>query len=131
MQSIRNWYAGLHKPAFTPPDWVFGPIWTLLYLLMGIAAYAVWKRGLSNWQVRHALVMFIVQLALNIAWSVLFFGLHSVVAGLIDIALLWFAIMFTLFAFFKLSTTAGVLMMPYFLWVSFAMILNFSLWLLN
>lgn len=131
ISSIPNWYAGLQKPSFTPPGWLFGPVWVILYLLMGIAAYAVWKSGLSNWQVRHALFIFAVQLVLNLTWSVLFFGLHSIVAGLVDIVLLWIAIIFTMMAFFKLSTTAGVLIVPYFLWVSYALILNLSLWLLN
>lgn len=129
--SIASWYAGLHKPAFTPPGWLFGPVWTMLYLLIGIAAYVVWKQGLVNWQVRHALFLFVVQLVLNFFWSILFFGLHSIIAGLIGIVLLWFAILFTLYSFFRLSPAAGVLLVPYFFWVSFAMVLNYALWLLN
>ena len=130
-QAIPTWYATLEKPAFNPPNWVFAPVWTLLYILMGVAAFLVWRRGWENRQVKIALVAFLVQLILNASWSVVFFGLESPLYGLIVIAALWVAILFTTLSFYRISRVAGVLMLPYLLWVTFAAVLNESIWLLN
>jgi len=129
--SLSTWYTTLNKPSFNPPDAVFGPVWTALYLLMGISLYIVWRRVSHGREVKIALVLFAIQLILNTLWSFLFFGLRSPLAGFVDILLLWVAILFTLLLFFKLSRAAGILLLPYILWVSFAIVLNASIWLLN
>jgi translocator protein len=127
--SPGDWYAHLAKPAFNPPAWVFAPVWTLLYLVMGIAAWLVWReKGMAA---ALALALFLVQLALNAAWSWLFFGLHHIGWALVDLAALWLAIGATLLAFWAHRPLAGLLMVPYLLWVSFAALLNFQLWRLN
>jgi benzodiazapine receptor len=130
-QAIPNWYVTLEKPAFNPPNWVFAPVWTLLYILMGIAAFLVWRKGLENRQVRIALIVFLVQLVLNAFWSVAFFGLESPLYGLFVISVLGIAILLTVLAFFRISRVASVLMWPYLLWVAFATVLNVSIWMLN
>ena len=129
--SVGTWYANLEKPSFTPPNWVFSPVWITLFVLMGIAAFLVWNKGLSDQRVKIALSIFAVQLILNVLWSVMFFGLRSPLAGLIEIAILWIAILLSIFYFLKVSNIAGILLMPYILWVSFAAVLNFSIWRLN
>jgi benzodiazapine receptor len=129
--AIPTWYATLDKPPFNPPDWVFAPVWTFLYVLMGIAAFLVWRKGLGNRQVRTALIVFLIQLILNALWSVVFFGLESPLYGLIVISVLWFAILVTVLQFFKISRVASALLWPYLLWVTFAAVLNSSIWLLN
>lgn len=127
-----SWYAGLAKPSFTPPGWVFGPVWSTLYALMGISAWLVWKRGsLSTPPVRGALLLFAAQLALNAAWSGLFFGLKSTLLGLVGIAALAAAILATIMAFRPISSAAAWLLSPYFAWVCFASVLNFAIWRLN
>ena len=130
-EAIPTWYATLEKPAFNPPNWLFAPVWTLLYILMGLAAFLVWRRGLENRQVRIALIVFLVQLVLNALWSVAFFGLESPLYGLIVISVLWVAILVTVIKFYKVSAVASILMWPYLLWVTFAAVLNSSIWLLN
>jgi benzodiazapine receptor len=128
--SVGTWYAALQKPSFNPPAWVFGPVWTVLYLMVAIAAWLIWlKHGIADAQL--PLALFGLQLALNMAWSVLFFGLRNPGLALVDIALLWLAIVATLVAFWRLSPAAGALLLPYLAWVSFAAILNYSLWALN
>jgi benzodiazapine receptor len=129
--SIPAWYATLNKPAFTPPSWLFSPVWITLFLLMGISLFLIWRRNLAKHTVRIALGFFGVQLIFNIVWSVLFFGLRSPLAGFIDIIVLWVAIALTIFYFLKISKTAGVLLIPYIVWVSFAAVLNGYLWRLN
>lgn len=129
--AIPTWYATLQKPVFSPPNWLFAPVWTLLYILMGIAAFLVWRKGLENRQVRIALIVFLIQLILNTFWSVVFFGLESPLSGLIVILILWLAILVTVLNFFKISRVASMLMWPYLLWVTFAAVLNASIWLLN
>jgi len=125
--AIPTWYAALQKPAFTPPNWLFAPAWLTLYLLMAIAAFLIWRRGLAQKEVKTALLIFAIQLILNALWSVAFFGLKSPLAGIIVIALLWVAILLTILRFFRLSAAAGALLLPYILWVSFAAALNLSL----
>jgi benzodiazapine receptor len=129
--TLGNWYANLNKPPFNPPNWIFGPVWTTLYIMMGVAAYMVWRKGLDDKVVRIALVCFIVQLFLNGIWTPLFFGLHSPLLGLIDIVLLLNAIIVTIFVFSKISRPAALLLIPYLIWVSFATVLNASIYLLN
>src|SRR4030042_104230 len=130
-QEIPTWYATLEKPVFNPPNWLVSPVWTLLYILMGIAAFLVWRKGWENRQVKIALIAFLVQLVLNASWSVVFFGFQSPLYGLIVISVLWVAILYTALKFYRLSLAAGVLMLPYLLWVTFAAVLNESIWLLN
>ena len=127
--AIPGWYAGLEKPDFSPPNWVFGPVWTALYLMMGIAAFLVWRRRSPNTD--RALTAFWIQLALNTLWSILFFGMKSPLLGLIDIVLLWLAIVWTMVEFKKVSQPAFWLLVPYLLWVSFATALNFAIFQLN
>lgn len=129
--SIGTWYATLTKPAINPPAWVFGPVWTTLFALMGIAAFLVWKKGLERRDVKIALGIFAAQLVLNTLWSIIFFGLHSPGGALIEIVFLWLAILATIIAFAKISRPAAWLLAPYIAWVSFAGYLNFLLWTLN
>lgn len=128
--AIPTWYAQLEKPAWTPPGWLFGPAWTTLYLLMAVAAWLVWRRGGFAGQ-RRPLTLFLVQLALNAAWSFLFFGLRNPGLGLAEIVVLWAMIVATLLAFRRVSTAAALLLVPYLLWVTFATALNFEIWRLN
>ena len=129
--SITTWYAALQKPSFSPPNWLFGPVWVLLYALMGISAYLIWDKGIRKKGVKTSLKLFSLQLILNFMWSILFFGLKSPLLGLIEIALLWIAILATIMKFARLSKEAAVLMVPYILWVSFAAVLNLYVWMLN
>jgi tryptophan-rich sensory protein len=129
--SIPTWYATLTRPSFNPPDWIFAPVWTTLFVLMGISLYLVWNKGLQDKKVKISLFIFGVQLVLNVLWSFLFFGLHSPFYAFLEIITLWAAIVLTIVNFFKVSKTAGLLLIPYIFWVSFAAILNFSIWKLN
>lgn len=131
--SIPGWYATLNKPSFNPPNWVFGPVWTTLYALMGISLYLVWKKGQENKKIdiKLPLAIFGFQLFLNFLWSILFFGMQSPLLGLLCIIPLWLSIAATIFYFYKISKTAAYLLIPYILWVSFASILNASIWMLN
>ncbi len=129
--AIPTWYESLAKPALTPPGWVFAPAWITLYLLMGIAAFLIWKKGLEKKEVKVALAIFIFQLFLNSIWSIIFFGMQNPFFGLINIILLWFAILLTIIVFYKISKPAAYLLVPYIIWVSFASYLNYSIWILN
>lgn len=126
-QSVTDWYPTLVKPSWTPPNWLFAPVWTLLYIIMAIAAWLVWRSG----NARGALLLFGAQLLLNLAWSILFFGARSPGLGLANIAILWIAIAATIFAFALRSRLAAFLMVPYLAWVSFASALNASIWMAN
>jgi translocator protein len=130
MPAISTWYQTLNKPMFVPPNWIFSPVWISLFILMGISLFMVWRRK-DHPQVKTALIFFFAQLILNIFWSAAFFGLRSPLLGLMDILLLWIAILLTILKFLKISKGAGLLLLPYLLWVSFAVLLNFSLWVLN
>lgn len=130
-RSIPEWYAFLNKPAFNPPNWVFAPAWATLYTLMGISAFLVWRKGLRTPGVRNALTIFLLQLALNSLWSIVFFGNRSIVGGLVVIVILWLAILWAMIRFSALSKPAAVLLIPYIVWVSFALILNVAFVLLN
>lgn len=129
--AIPTWYATLHKPFFSPPNWVFAPVWTCLYFLMGVAAYLVWKKGLKKKEVKEALKFFLIQLVLNFAWSLFFFGLHAPLLAFIEIVILWLAIFVTIKKFHPLVPFAAYLLVPYLFWVSFAAILNLSIFILN
>lgn len=126
--AVESWYRPLAKPAWTPPGWLFAPVWTALYLAMAVAAWLVWK---TRDRVAPAMVLFFSQLALNFAWSFLFFGARSPWLGLVDIAFLWLAVLLTMLVFFVKSRLAGWLFVPYLAWVSFAAALNFAIWQLN
>ena len=128
---IETWYAALDKPAFNPPSWVFGPVWTTLYTLMGVAAWLVWRAGLDRRAVKSALGLFTVQLALNLAWTPAFFGLESPLLGLAVIVPLWVAIALTITVFSRIDWRAAALLVPYLAWVSFATVLNYAIWTLN
>ncbi|MDX9975347.1 MAG: TspO/MBR family protein [FCB group bacterium] len=129
--SVREWYPELAKPSWNPPNSVFAPVWTALYLAMALSAWLVWRRRDERRGVWFALGVFVVQLALNVAWSGLFFGLRSPGLGLIDIVFLWLAILATLVAFWRINTVAGVLLLPYLIWVSYAAALNLAIWRMN
>ncbi len=128
--STDGWYQGLQKPSWNPPSWVFGPAWTLLYIMMAVAAWMVWREG--GWKTqKRALTLFLVQWLLNALWTPLFFGLHWPGLAFAEIVLLWVAIVLTLVAFWRVKKTAGLLFVPYLAWVSFAAVLNFTIWRLN
>jgi tryptophan-rich sensory protein len=129
--SIPGWYAGLTKPTFNPPGWVFAPVWTILYAMMGLAAYLVYEKGPGRPEVRKALAVFAVQLVINTLWSIVFFGAHQILGAVVVIILLWVMILVTIRLFSKISGTAAYLLVPYILWVSFASVLTISLYTLN
>jgi translocator protein len=122
--NIPVWYAGLEKPTWTPPNWLFGPVWSMLYLGMAVAAWLVWRKG----KAAGPMALFTVQLVLNAAWSWLFFGLHRPDIAFVEILLLWLAIAATTIVFWRRSLAAGLLFLPYLAWVSFAAVLNFMIW---
>jgi tryptophan-rich sensory protein len=119
------------KPWFNPPNWLFGPVWTILYALMGIALGLVWDKGIAKKEVQTAIMVFGVQLALNVLWSIVFFGVQSLFYGLVIIILLWVVIAVTIVVFYKVSKKAGLLLIPYICWVTIATLLNLYVWLLN
>jgi benzodiazapine receptor len=129
--AINSWYAGLRRPAFAPPNWVFAPVWISLFLLMGISFFMVWNVGLEKGAVRKSIVIFCIQLLLNALWSYLFFGLRSPLMGFIEIVAMWLMILLTMLSFFKISRKAGLLLVPYLAWVSIASYLNYSILVLN
>ncbi|MCZ3366680.1 MULTISPECIES: TspO/MBR family protein [Methanobacterium] len=131
MSSIPTWYASIIKPDWAPPNWVFGPVWTTLFILMGIALFLVWRKGLWRRDVKIAVIIFAVQLVLNVLWSVIFFGLQSLLGGLIEIVFLWIAILATIIAFYRISKPAGILLLPYIIWVTIASYLTYTVYLLN
>jgi translocator protein len=129
---VETWYPTIVKPVFNPPNWVFMPVWTLLFILMGIAAGLVWDNiKQQNAEVKKALGFFLIQLALNAIWSYLFFGLKNPMLALVEIVLLWLMIYETYLKFIKINKIAGYLLIPYMAWVGFAAILNASIWWLN
>jgi len=129
--SVRNWYGQLQKPSITPPDWVFGPAWTILYIMMAISIAIIWGKGLGHPKVKLAVCLFIIQLTLNALWTPLFFGYHLILAALIDIVLLFFAIFATIIVFKGISLYASILLIPYLIWVGFAALLIGLIWQLN
>ncbi|AXT52432.1 tryptophan-rich sensory protein [Aquimarina sp. BL5] len=129
--SISTWYVALEKPTFTPPNWLFAPVWTILYILMGIAAGIVWSKGFYHKWVKTALYHFGFQLLLNAAWSIFFFGMRNPLIALVDIIALFILLLFTIKWFKVVNSTAAYLLIPYLIWVAFATALNFSIWQLN
>jgi tryptophan-rich sensory protein len=129
--SVSSWYQTINKPSFNPPDSIFGQVWSTLFLLMGVSLYLVWSKGLKKKGVKKALGVFGAQMLLNIGWSFMFFGLRSPILGLIEIIVLWAAILYTIILFYRIEKNAAYLLIPYILWVSFAAVLNFAIFLLN
>ena len=129
--SVTTWYPTLIKPGFTPPNWVFAPVWTLLYALMGLAAFLVWRCGPRQVRVRNALIAFGLQLVLNAGWSFAFFGARSPALGLVVILFLWGALAWTVDRFARIRSVAGWLLVPYLAWVTYALALNVAIWVLN
>jgi translocator protein len=128
--AVDGWYVRLSKPSWNPPGWIFGPVWTLLYLMMAVAAWLVWREG--GWQAqRRALSLFVVQWLLNALWTPIFLGLHRPGFAFVEISLLWLAATLTAFVFWEIKRAAGILMMPYVAWVTFAAVLNFTIWRMN
>jgi len=128
--STGGWYADLHKPLWNPPAWVFAPAWTLLYVMMAVAAWLVWREG--GWKAhRRALGLFVLQWLLNALWTPLFFGMHRPELALAEIIMLWCVLAATLVSFWRVRRAAGFLLMPYLAWVSFAAMLNFTIWQMN
>ena len=130
-ESVTGWYAGLAKPVFAPPGWVFGVVWTVLYVMMGAAAFVVWERGVRNREVRIGLELFVLQLVLNALWTPLFFRLHWVGTALVEMVVLWVVIGMTVRQFWRVRKAAGILLLPYLGWVGFAIALNGAIWYLN
>jgi tryptophan-rich sensory protein len=130
VSEISGWYGTLVKPALNPPSSIFGPVWTTLYLLMGVAVFLVWRMREKK-KVNVALFLFGFQLVLNTFWSIIFFGWHNPLLALVDITFLWISIVATIISFYKISRPSAFLLVPYLLWVSFATYLNYALWVLN
>lgn len=130
VQNIPTWYAGLNKPSFNPPNYLFGPVWISLYFIMGIAFFLVWKKSETH-SIKVPAVLFVAQLVLNALWSILFFGMKNPALGFMEIILLWIFIVLCIIKFYPISKTAAWLLLPYLIWVSFASVLNFKIWMLN
>ncbi len=128
---VGSWYQTIQKPAWNPPYWIFGPVWTTLYILMGIALFLIWKKEGNNKLKKAAIILFAIQLVLNFFWSIIFFNQHQIGWALVEIVILWLSILLTIFVFAKIDKIAAWLMLPYIAWVSFATILNFTIWQLN
>lgn len=129
--SLPNWYANLRQTPLTPPNWVFAPVWTTLYILMGISIYFIWQKRREAQGARHAFALFGIQLVLNIVWAFLFFGLHSPLLGFIGILPLWLSVLLCILSFRPIDERAACLLIPYLLWVTFAGLLNLSILVLN
>lgn len=129
-QSVPEWYATLNRPSFNPPNWIFGPVWTMLYVLMGISLFMIWKQDMSK-ERNLAILVFMLQLLLNFGWSFIFFYFNMIGLALIDIILLWIFIVIMLVFFYKIKPIAAYINIPYLLWVSFATVLNGSYYILN
>lgn len=129
--SIENWYNLLNQPSFRPPNWLFGPVWTMLYILMGISLYRIWIKGTKKIEVRNALKLFAVHLVLNASWSIVFFGLHDIPLSLVNIIALWILIVTVMVTFYRVDKKASLILLPYLAWVTFATLLNYNIWLLN
>ena len=128
---IPGWYQTINKPTWNPPSWLFGPVWTTLYVMMGIALFLIWKSDASESVKKTAILLFAAQLVLNFFWSFIFFNQHQIGWALVEIIIMWVFILLTIFAFAPISKTAAWLLIPYISWVSFATILNYTIWKLN
>ncbi|EHQ28940.1 TspO/MBR family protein [Mucilaginibacter paludis] len=131
LPQIKGWYVYLHKPSFNPPNWLFGPVWTLLYIMMGVAAYLIWQQRARRVKYGQARNIYLLQLLFNFSWSIVFFGMHQILAALVVIVLLWVSIVVNIVLFGRINKTAAWLLVPYLLWVSFASVLNFAIYILN
>lgn len=131
MPAISAWYATINKPFFNPPNWIFAPVWTLLFTLMGVALFLIWKDGIKENPRQTAFWVFLVHLVVNILWSYVFFGLRNFSGGFLVIIVLWLMILYLVIKFWSIKKSAGILLLPYLFWVSFASILNYSIWVLN
>lgn len=131
ISAVENWYPYLNKPFFTPPSYLFEPVWSILYLLMGLSVYLIWEKGIQNKKSREALSFYAIQLILNASWSIVFFGLRNLLFALVVIVLMLYFIYKTIVSFSKISKVSSFLLYPYAVWVSFAALLNLSIWLLN
>ncbi|MGB3006227.1 MAG: TspO/MBR family protein [Chitinophagaceae bacterium] len=131
VSGVESWFQTINKPTWNPPNWIFGPVWTTLYVMMGIAFFIIWKSEIRSELKKSAIVLFAVQLVLNFFWSFIFFNQHEIGWALVEIIVMWFFILFSIFAFGNISKTAAWLMVPYISWVSFATILNYTIWQLN
>lgn len=127
---LSDWYVALNKPSFNPPNFVFAPVWTALYTLMGISLFLIWQSSRSGARI-HALIIFSIQLFLNFAWSFLFFYFQKPALAFIEIVMIWFAILFMIILFYRVNKWAAFIQIPYLLWVSFASVLNAAIWQLN
>lgn len=130
-ESITTWYASLQKPSYNPPSWIFGVVWTILYILMGISAFLVWKQGIDKRPVKIVLIFFLLQLFLNGLWTPIFFKYHLIGIAFIEIIILWIFVIITIFKLWRISKASAILLLPYLMWLSFAIILNGSFWYLN
>jgi translocator protein len=128
---VGSWYQTINKPSWNPPSWIFGPVWTTLYVMMGIALFLIWKSDAPDAQKRTAMLLFAVQMVLNFFWSFIFFKQHQMGWALVEIIAMWVMILLTIFSFAPISKTAAWLLVPYISWVSFATILNYTLWKMN
>jgi len=128
--NIKSWYAYLQKPVFSPPNWIFGPMWSLLYILMGVGLYMIWESEKSDLR-RRALIVFFVQLAFNFAWSFIFFEFRLIGVAFIEILLVWISVAAMIYTFYPVNKKAALLQIPYILWVTFASLLNGAVWALN
>ena len=129
--SVKTWYPGIQKPSFNPPNWLFGPVWSTLFILIGISSYLVWKKRAAILHFPRTIAIYFIQLILNLAWSFLFFYNHLIGAALIEIFALLLVIVINGLVFYRIDKTAGFLFIPYFLWVSFATFLNYNIYILN
>ena len=130
MGDVSGWYSTLEKPFFNPPDYLFGPVWTALYILMGISSFLILRANPNAWKQKPGIIYFF-QLALNAAWSIIFFNFHRMGVAFAEIIILWFLILLMIVTFYRLNKTAGLLQIPYLIWVSFAAVLNGSILILN
>ena len=128
---VESWYQTIQKPSWNPPNWIFGPVWTTLYILMGISLYLIWKSDATPSLKWLAILLFALQLALNFFWSLIFFNQHAIGWALVEIIVLWLSILATIFVFARINNTAAWLLVPYISWVSFAGILTYTIWKLN
>lgn len=131
LPEITGWYANLLKPSLTPPNWAVGPIWSTLYVLIGIALFLIWREGLERKDVKVAIIIFAVQLAINVIWSLVFFGGHNLFGGLILVIMLWISILINIIVFYRISKTAGLILIPYLIWITIASYLNYGVYILN
>lgn len=129
--AIPVWYASLKKSSLNPPNWIFGPAWTILFLLIGVSLFLIWRQAIAGENVRLAITVFVFQIALNVLWSIIFFGLKLPLAGFVEIIVLWIVILANTIVFYRISAAAGLLLIPYLCWVGFASYLNLSVYLLN